>query len=152
MFESGVVNESPLNVTAHGSQQNGAILGNGCALFLCKFVAKLVCNYETEKNMRHLKKTTLVNECYQQALCNTLTELAEEDKNEHGRLIVMKEALVSLMEEEKLAKLPLLAFANKQDLDLALEAGEVMEALKLEGITDRHWQIQACSALTGEGK
>ena len=52
MFESGVVNESPLNVTAHGSQQNGAILGNGCALFLCKFVAKLVCNYEEEKTAR----------------------------------------------------------------------------------------------------
>ena len=56
------------------------------------------------------------------------------------------------MEEEKLAKLPLLAFANKQDLDLALEAGEVLEALNLTGITDRAWQIQACSALTGEGK
>ena len=102
MFESGVVNESPLNVTAHGSQQNGAILGNGCAIFLCKFVAKLCQNYDQEMSMRHCTKTCLQNDCYHQALTDTLTELAYEDKEEHGRLIVMKEALVSLMEEENL--------------------------------------------------
>ena len=48
--------------------------------------------------------------------------------------------------------MPLLVFANKQDLELALEAGEVLEALKLTDITDRSWQIQACSATNGEGK
>lgn len=47
---------------------------------------------------------------------------------------------------------PLLVFANKQDLELALEAGEVLEALKLTNIQDRSWQIQACSAMSGEGK
>ena len=38
------------------------------------------------------------------------------------------------MVEDKLAGKPLLVFANKQDLDLALEAGEVMETLKLSEI------------------
>ena len=60
MFESGVVNESPLMVHAHGSQQNGAILGNGCALFLCKFIAKLVQNYEQEKEMKRIGFQSLV--------------------------------------------------------------------------------------------
>ena len=41
MFESGVKSDSGLNVVAGGSQQNGAILGNGCAVFLAKFQAKL---------------------------------------------------------------------------------------------------------------
>ena len=45
MFECGVVKESKLKVEAHGSQQNGAILGNGCAVFLCKFTATLIKNY-----------------------------------------------------------------------------------------------------------
>ena len=74
------------------------------------------------------------------------------DSSDEERIAECVEELKQLMEEEKLAKLPLLAFANKQDLDLALEAGEVLEALNLTGITDRAWQIQACSALTGEGK
>ena len=42
MFECGVVNNADLAVTHGGSQQNGAILGNGCAIFLCKFTASLV--------------------------------------------------------------------------------------------------------------
>lgn len=52
--------------------------------------------------MRHNPKTCLVPECYHQALTDTLSELAHEDKEEHGRLIVMKEALISLMQEEQL--------------------------------------------------
>ena len=32
-----------------------------------------------------------------------------------------------------------------------MEADEVMDALKLEQIQDRTWNIQACSAITKEG-
>lgn len=45
MFECGVISDSSLKVEAHGSQQNGAILGNGCAIFLCKFIARLIMTY-----------------------------------------------------------------------------------------------------------
>ena len=68
------------------------------------------------------------------------------------RLKEVTEELVSLLAEEALAYVPLLVFANKQDLQFALDAGEVMSALKLEEITDRPYNIQACSALSGEGK
>jgi ADP-ribosylation factor-like protein 3 len=68
------------------------------------------------------------------------------------RLKEVTEELVSLLAEEALANVPLLVFANKQDLQFALDAGEVMSALKLEEITDRPYNIQACSALSGEGK
>ena len=47
--------------------------------------------------------------------------------------------------------MPLLVFANKQDLDLALEADDVMEKLALGEITDRTWVIHACSAMTKMG-
>ena len=68
------------------------------------------------------------------------------------RLKEVTDELVSLLAEEALANVPLLVFANKQDLQFALDAGEVMSALKLEEITDRPYNIQACSALSGEGK
>lgn len=59
--------------------------------------------------------------------------------------------LSELLEEDKLMGAPLLVFANKQDLLSAASASEVAEGLGLDSIRDRKWQIQACSALTGEG-
>ncbi|KAF1321529.1 Adp-ribosylation factor family, partial [Globisporangium splendens] len=59
--------------------------------------------------------------------------------------------LVTLLEEEKLANVPILAFSNKQDLLNALPSSEISTALNLATIRDRTWRIQACSAKTGEG-
>ena len=55
------------------------------------------------------------------------------------------------MGEEGLASVPLLVYANKQDLQFALEAEEVLNKLGLMDIQGRTWNIQACSALTKEG-
>lgn len=59
--------------------------------------------------------------------------------------------LNELLEEDLLAGIPLLVFANKQDLIGALEADEIAEGLELHNIRDRQWYIQACSAMTGDG-
>jgi len=59
--------------------------------------------------------------------------------------------LNELLSEEKLATVPLLVYANKQDLINAVSAGEMAESLHLIAIRDRAWQIQACSATSGEG-
>lgn len=42
-------------------------------------------------------------------------------------------------------------FANKQDLFNAAPASELADGLQLPAIRDRNWQIQACSAKSGEG-
>uniref|UniRef100_A0A1I8EPN0 ADP-ribosylation factor-like protein 3 n=1 Tax=Wuchereria bancrofti TaxID=6293 RepID=A0A1I8EPN0_WUCBA len=59
--------------------------------------------------------------------------------------------LFELLDEEKLKNVPLLVYANKQDLVTAAKANEIAEGLHLLSIRDRSWQIQACSAVTGEG-
>jgi ADP-ribosylation factor-like protein 3 len=59
--------------------------------------------------------------------------------------------LKTLLEEEKLARVPVLVFANKQDLDNAMPADAVATALNLNEIRDRKWHIQGCSAKTGDG-
>ncbi|KAI1717306.1 ADP-ribosylation factor family domain-containing protein [Ditylenchus destructor] len=59
--------------------------------------------------------------------------------------------LSELLEEEKLRRVPVLIFANKQDLLTAAKASEIADGLQLIKIRDRSWQIQACSALSGEG-
>ena len=56
-----------------------------------------------------------------------------------------------MFEEEKLAGVPVLVFANKQDLVNAARSSEIADGLNLNSIRDRAWQIQPCSAVTGEG-
>ena len=57
------------------------------------------------------------------------------DSADEARVMEVKENLSELLSEELLAGVPLLVFANKQDLDLALEAPEIMNTLELNTIT-----------------
>lgn len=59
--------------------------------------------------------------------------------------------LSELLEEQKLQGVPLLIYANKQDLLQAAQASEIARGLSLDTIRDRKWHIQACSAQSGEG-
>merc|ERR1712137_270199 len=72
---------------------------------------------------------------------------ADQDRLEE----VNSEMTKLLTEEDKLAGVPLLVYANKQDLLSAMSAEDIATGLNLTGIKDRSWQIQACSAKTGEG-
>ncbi|KAF7697282.1 hypothetical protein HF521_005700 [Silurus meridionalis] len=59
--------------------------------------------------------------------------------------------LSELIDEENLKGVPVLIFANKQDLTTASPTSEIAEGLNLHTYRDREWQIQACSAISGEG-
>ncbi len=59
--------------------------------------------------------------------------------------------LDQLLGEEKLEGVPVLIFANKQDLISAHSSDEISDSLNLTSINDRPWSIQPCSAKTGEG-
>ena len=56
-----------------------------------------------------------------------------------------------MLDEEKLTGVPVLVYANKQDLFGSATAAEISSGLDLHAIRDRKWQIQACSAMSGEG-
>eukprot|EP00927_Polykrikos_kofoidii_P078626 TRINITY_DN75432_c0_g1_i1.p1 TRINITY_DN75432_c0_g1~~TRINITY_DN75432_c0_g1_i1.p1 ORF type:complete len:182 (+),score=39.77 TRINITY_DN75432_c0_g1_i1:100-645(+) len=73
------------------------------------------------------------------------------DSSDHRRLEESGAELNELLSEDKLAGVPLLVFANKQDLMHAVPANEISDALKLHNIKDRTWTIQACSATKGDG-
>ena len=60
--------------------------------------------------------------------------------------------LQELLAEEKLVGVPLMIYANKQDLQHATAASGIAEGLGLHHIKDRPWQIQPCAATSGEGK
>mmetsp|Transcript_102178 Transcript_102178/g.181468 ORF Transcript_102178/g.181468 Transcript_102178/m.181468 type:complete len:179 (+) Transcript_102178:87-623(+) len=73
------------------------------------------------------------------------------DSSDRRRLEESGQELRELLAEDKLAAIPLLIFANKQDLLQATPAEEITEHLALGSISDRTWTIQACSAKDGTG-
>ncbi|KAL7053448.1 hypothetical protein AAHC03_027116 [Spirometra sp. Aus1] len=73
------------------------------------------------------------------------------DSSDDARFEETGEELFELLKDEKLKGVPLLVLANKQDLVNAASADGLSEGLGLTSIRDRKWQIQPCSALSGEG-
>merc|ERR1711879_713837 len=73
------------------------------------------------------------------------------DSSDARRLEESGLELKELLGDDKLGGIPLLVFANKQDLVQAVPAEEIADALALNQILDRTYQIQACSAKSGEG-
>ena len=59
--------------------------------------------------------------------------------------------LSELTEEENLKGVPVLIFANKQDVKGCMSVAEISQSLQLTSVKDHQWHIQACCALTGEG-
>lgn len=73
------------------------------------------------------------------------------DSSDEARLEETGQELTTLLADEKLKGVPVLIFANKQDLVTALPPDQIAVALELHGIRDRAWQIQGCTAMTGDG-
>jgi len=114
MFECGVVDDSELAVEAHGSQQNGAILGNGCAIFLAKFIARLIQCYESKAAETDIDIAgDIDNDCYKDSLTQILHACAFEDYSEHGRLLALKDILTGLTVEKKLDESQLACLYSK---------------------------------------
>ena len=73
------------------------------------------------------------------------------DSHDTRRLEEASTEFHDVLFEEKLKGVPVLVFANKQDLQGSAPGARVAEILELTTIRDRVWNIQPCSALTGEG-
>lgn len=80
-----------------------------------------------------------------------LSQIYVVDSNDKKRLGESADELMNLVGEEQLKGVPVLIYANKQDLDGALSAEEISHSFQLEQIKDRKWHIEGCSAIAGEG-
>ena len=73
------------------------------------------------------------------------------DSADRKRLQESGEILFDLLEDEKMGGVPLIVFANKQDLADSATSADIARTLNLHTVRDRAWQIQGCSAASGEG-
>ncbi|KAK4336722.1 hypothetical protein RND71_043566 [Anisodus tanguticus] len=84
-------------------------------------------------------------------LADTSVLIYVVDSADKQRLEETTMELMDLLEEDKLNQVPLLVYANKQDLINSLNSTEIAKELNLTSIKNRAWQIQPCSAHSGEG-
>jgi len=73
------------------------------------------------------------------------------DSNDRERLDETREELFKILSEGTLSTVPLLVFANKQDLPHAMPIAELTDLLDLHKEKSRKWFMQSCSAVTGAG-
>jgi len=73
------------------------------------------------------------------------------DCNDRERTDDALQELQRILDEDDLSGLPLLVFANKQDLPNAMSVQEVRDKLHQINLRHREWYIQASSALNGDG-
>jgi len=73
------------------------------------------------------------------------------DSSDRRRLEESGSELRDLLADDKLGGIPVLVFANKQDLLQAVPCEEIKEVLNLSDIKDREWTIQSCSGKDGNG-
>eukprot|EP00812_Abedinium_dasypus_P009867 NODE_3526_length_773_cov_618.054318.p1 GENE.NODE_3526_length_773_cov_618.054318~~NODE_3526_length_773_cov_618.054318.p1 ORF type:complete len:211 (-),score=55.18 NODE_3526_length_773_cov_618.054318:123-755(-) len=74
------------------------------------------------------------------------------DSTDVRRVAEAATELAELLAEDKLHAVPILIYANKQDLETALAADEIMSQLGLhEQLSMRAYFLQACSATQNEG-
>ena len=103
MLETAVEADSPFAVTSGGQLQNGMILGNDGAVFLAKFLTKIVVRYNNLCEEAGIDpRDELDRKLYKSALEEQLLDLALEDMENHGRLLALKEQLVSLVDPDHL--------------------------------------------------
>ncbi|KAF9356019.1 Arf GTPase arf1 [Mortierella sp. NVP85] len=73
------------------------------------------------------------------------------DSSDTYRIGEVRDHLWRLLDEDEFRDLPLLVYANKQDLESAMLVVEIRDALNLNALRGREWHIQGASALGGEG-
>ncbi|GAB5590790.1 Arf GTPase arl1 [Umbelopsis nana] len=86
--------------------------------------------------------------CY---YANTDAVIYVVDSADKDRVETSKEELHAMLEEEELKDAALLVFANKQDMEHAMNAASVSEALGLSTLKNRQWSIFTTSAVNGVG-
>ena len=73
------------------------------------------------------------------------------DSNDADRMAEAREALMMVIQDEAMAGVPVLIYANKMDLPEALTVPQVSEQMGLMGLRDRSWYVQASNAARGDG-
>ena len=82
---------------------------------------------------------------------NTQALVLVVDSNDRCRIDQARDEIHRMLTEDELRDVPLLIYANKQDLPNAMNAAEITDKLGLHSLRQRNWYIQSTCATTGDG-
>lgn len=82
---------------------------------------------------------------------NTDAVIFVVDSTDKERLMIAKQELMAMLDEDELRDAILLVFANKQDQPEALGKETICERLGLTELRNRQWSIQETSAVQNKG-
>jgi ADP-ribosylation factor protein 1 len=88
---------------------------------------------------------------YRHYFQNTTAFIFVVDANDRDRISEVRDELHKMLNEDELAKIPMVIFANKQDLPHAMGCDEICDRLGLHSLRQRLWHIQSTCATTGDG-
>lgn len=73
------------------------------------------------------------------------------DSADTSRLAEAREELHSILTSEEMRGVPVIIYANKQDLPTAVEPSVLIEKLKLNTLNGHNWYVQSTCATSGDG-
>ncbi len=73
------------------------------------------------------------------------------DASDRSRFVEARNELNWILESDEMAGVPVVVFANKQDLPSAASPSEVADSLGLSKIRTRKWHVQGTNATIGDG-
>ena len=94
---------------------------------------------------------TQARQLWQHYFENTDALIFVVDSQDRARLGEARKELETVLEDERLTGADLLVMSNKTDLPDGVSAEKLGKELGLLERCERRWQIQACSAVTGQG-
>lgn len=124
-------------------------MSDPCSLFPATHSPKLGCRYKL--NIWDVGGQTTLRSYWRNYYEQTEGLIWVIDSTDVRRLEDCKKELHNLLVEERLAGATLLIFANKQDISGAQSSEDLLKALDLEKMGQRHWRIVSCSGVTGVG-
>lgn len=74
------------------------------------------------------------------------------DSNDPARIEESREEFMTVINDDSIPRgVPLLIFANKQDLPQAVSTSKIVDMLGLHSLRGHKWHVQASNAVTGDG-
>ena len=114
------------------------------------FNVKSICSNSLKLNVWDIGGQLSIRPYWQNYYDRTDALIYVVDSSDSKRLEETASELSELLKEDKLHGVPLLVFANKQDLINAQEAKEIQSILNLKK-ESRKWTIVECPSKSGEG-
>ncbi len=82
---------------------------------------------------------------------NTAGVVFVVDSSDSDRIALARDEFHQMINNTALSEIPVLIFANKQDLPNAMSVGEIVNGYGLFSMRSHAWYSQGCCATTGDG-